>query len=980
MRLWSPGIIVGIALATATPTELSAADLRDVLTDYSITSWSLKDGMPSDVISAVTQDRLGYLWLGTSAGLVRFDGARFVVWSEMSTQPLPPHPVESLHLARDGSLWVGFSEHGGISRILDGAVTTYGENSGIVGNSVNTIVEDRDGVIIAGLSRGAYALSGQRWRRIFGEESRSESAVYGASIDRTGLLLLATGAGIFRREADGRFSRIGPYDKIARSVTDSNDGRVFATHDVNGAIELMPDSAAVPRGGLGRGAVTLRDRRGHVWVGTRGQGLWRLTRTPAGAFRAEHANMLTGLPSNWVISLHEDRDGVIWAGTTRGLSRLLPQVFTSFVDSGTAQSLDVDGEGRVWVATIDELLCLETHGAGEAKPVKLPVPAGRISTLRAAADGTLWAATADGLFRFIAGRLVPIDPRLLSRVSSIRQIAPISRDEVWLIDSRAGLLALHGQQLRAYAVAAFSHAVPLWLMTDRTGAAWLSVSNGSVYIVTRDGQVRSLSENEGFVSDLYETMFEADDGTIWLGGTRGLARYGNGRFSSFRGVGSPIDRIRAIAEDREGRLWLGTSRGIVRVDPREFERTLVSPPHHVRYTYFDVAEGAAGFTANGRAVRGRDGRIWFLTGRDVTVVDPATIQSPRAARPVIIEGLQVDDRLLATSSRLVLDPQVSRITIDYTLPELTSPRHLLFRYRLDGFDENWVEVGSRRRASYTNLPPGDYRFRVEANSNQSSWNENESVLTFSIAPKFHQTATAKTLALLSITLAIFAVWRIRLWQMHRRYSLLLSERIRLSNEIHDTLLQGLVGVGLQSDALLLALEPSNTTVRRHLSRLRQTIDLYIDEARHAIWNLRSPLLEKTDLVTALRTSGERAVAGTSVVFNFELEGTPRPCTPKIEEQLLRIAQEAMANSIRHSQAGHVRMRLEFSDEDGSIALTVCDDGRGMPQTLDRTGEKHYGLATMTTRAESVGGQLSVRSAPDKGTEVRAVVPRLRGAA
>ena len=966
-------VVLSVAVIAGGAARTHAVDLKNVLADYPVTSWGLRDGLPSDVVTAITQDDVGYLWLGTDAGLVRFDGVRFVQWSAISDAALPKHPVRSLLTAKDGSLWIGFADGGGISRIHQGVVTTFVETHGLGRASVTALTEDANGTIIAGMSDGLYALHGERWQR-FDDGTGLLTSVRSTFIDHSGHLLIGTDSGLFQRDVSGRLERLSDVEGAVSGITEDEDSQVLITDEIAGlksAGRTAPELAGLLRV---RGSVMLRDRRGHIWLGTRGQGLWRLTRGPRQTPIVEQSTLLTGLASTWIYSLFEDREGSIWVGLSRGLSRLSPYVFAPIDLPTVVEAMDVAADGSVWLVATDRLIHLSATGVERAQ-IPVSFVGRRVTAFKAGDKSVVWVATTNGLFKLAGDTLKEVRTDADEHIDGIQQVVLANDGRMWLYDPRRGLSELHGTHLRTYEIPELHGKNVLSMIADRSGRIWFGSSDGSVVVRSENDQVRVYREQDGLTAGPYPVIFEGDNGAIWMGGARGLSRFASGRFQSVTSSNRiPIDNVQAIVQDNDGFLWLGATRGVLRMSPSELDRTVSDASHMMRYTYYDYWDGAAAIAPRGRAVRSGDGRLWFLTAQYVTVVDAQSVGRTQAPKEVLVEGLASDDRRFQILPDLTLPPRAGRIAIDYTSLDLRSPGRLRFRYRLDGFDDAWVQAGARRQAVYTNLPPGTYHFRVETNSDEGAWNEPGTSFAFSIAPTFYQTTAARILALALLGFCVWFAWRLRLWQVHRRFALLLKERVRLSNEIHDTLLQGLVGAGLQADAVKMTLDPSADAARNQLSRLRQTIDVYVNEARHAIWNLRSPLLEKTDLATALRGVGERVASQSSVDFDFVVTGTPSPCASEVEEQLLRIGHEAVVNAVRHARASHVRMQLACQRE--SLRLSIWDDGRGLPVEPHETGkDRHFGLSTMRERAESIGGRFGIKSSPGMGTEVDAVVPR-----
>jgi len=302
--------------------------------------------------------------------------------------------------------------------------------------------------------------------------------------------------------------------------------------------------------------------------------------------------------------------------------------------------------------------------------------------------------------------------------------------------------------------------------------------------------------------------------------------------------------------------------------------------------------------------------------------------------------------------------------------DLTAASKLHFRYRLDGFDSDWVDAGTRRQAAYTNLPPGTYHFRVANSYNGRRWSESGGVWAFRIEPAFYQTGWFYTLCVLALCVTLWGAWRLRLRQVQTRFALVLHERARMAREIHDTLLQGLVGAAVQSKIISTLLDSHPDAARELLDRLRTQAEQSVRETRESIWNLRAPGLDTADLAVLLQDTGENLIAGSHLAFDLAVSGRPRPCAPSVAEQLLRIAQEAIRNAVRHADATRLDVRLEYSGR--FVVLSVSDNGRGLQP--DPREDPGWGLVNMRERARQIGGRLTLANNPGAGMRVELVAP------
>ncbi|MBI3492623.1 MAG: ATP-binding protein [Acidobacteria bacterium] len=603
----------------------------------------------------------------------------------------------------------------------------------------------------------------------------------------------------------------------------------------------------------------------------------------------------------------------------------------------------------------------------------------RLTALHVDERGTLWVATDRDLMRLVDGHLAVVP---LARKQQPHQVESITSDfqgGVWLYDSEAGLLRWNGKQPRPVHLPAEVRQNRVSVTyTDSNGRVWVGFASGGIAVVGGEGQFHLYGTKDGLEAGVYLAICQDGDGTVWLGGTEGLSRFAKGKFVTVRRDNTfPADYVSAIVEDHSRSLWLGTRLGIVRIDKSEFDRALASPSYNAHYSLYDRSDGIAGMPVarsnNRRVIRANDGRLWFVTARGMTVIDPRALQATSVAGPVRIERVVADEQDLHQRPHITLAPGTRSLEIDYTVLDLTSPFKTRFRYRLEGFDRDWIEAGTRRQAFYTNLPSRPYRFRVVAKNNQGPWVETGASWDFSIRPMFYQTAGFYFASATALAFSLWLAWRFRIRQVRKQFTRLLGERVRLSREIHDTLLQGVVGLALQFDALAHDVDGPTPEKKQQFTRVRREIEEYIREARQAIWDLRSPKMHGRDLVQALREAGEHATVSNAISFEFNVSGTPKRCPPNLEEQLLKIGKEAIVNAVHHGQANRICVELQY--DDASLTLQVSDDGLGFdPAHVANQGQTHYGLLSMKERAEEVGGGFSIASSIGRGTRVTAVVP------
>jgi signal transduction histidine kinase/ligand-binding sensor domain-containing protein len=960
-------LLVGVLSVSAAQAEMFGPGLAD----YFVTTWSEKDGLPAGGIRSLEQGADGALWLGTETGLVRFDGTRFVPFGDLGQGKLPSGAVDALLRARDGSLWVGSTGRRSVARLWRGGVTLFGEAEGLPDGQITSLYQDARGVIWAGSLAGLYHFEGGRWTRTPLPESGSNS-VLAIREDAQGRLWAVGPLAVFRRQADD-----APFEVIERLAVASNRwqslsldrrGRMWLS-DFDRGFRMLDGRTAPgrPKGGRAWGVGILHDSRDTMWVATRGQGLLHVADTDKSTPPAVITSR-DGLVNDAVHALLEDRDGNIWVGTPAGLQRLSPHRVTPVRDLGVVRVLESLPDG-VWVGTSHGLSRVSASGRRGFTPAE-GLPGSVVLTLQADRAGGLWVATERGVARYSEGRFtsLPVGSSPIQRVFAMATPRP---GDLWLRDFwfrlyhwRDGRMVDIGEVPESFRRNVFA------LHADRHGNVWIGAAGGKLGVRRVDSSFASYDLPIGTVMRLAEDR----EGAIWAGGDEGLSRItAEGVESLSRTQGFP-GSVKAIVEDRAGDVWVGIGSGIIRLEKAEFSRAVAVSGRGFHYRFLNAADGVAGTPIAEGANSGilaADGRLWFASSGGATIVDPARAGASPPLPPVRIDSVTADGQRFDPVTRQFEAARVSHLHMAFSALTLTDPTRLRFRYRLEDFDHDWVDAGSAREASYIDLPPRQYRFRLEATNGDGVWKPG-AVWEFGIAPMFYQTVWFYLLCAGLTGAVTAAIWRYRVQQVRRQFALVLAERIRMGREIHDTLLQGLAGLALEVDDLAHKLDEAPGGARERVLAMRKRLETYLREARLSIWDLRAPQLASRDLAQALREVGQRVIGDRQVQLDLVVSGAPQQCPPRVKEQLLLIGQEAVSNAVRHGNPTRVGMELACSAD--HMQLRISDDGRGFDPAGVAETAGHYGLRGMRERAEQVRGTVVIHSSPGAGTRVEAVVP------
>ena len=607
-----------------------------------------------------------------------------------------------------------------------------------------------------------FRFASDRWEHYAEEHGLPSGPVYSAYLDTRDELLVGLGSGIFSR-ADGttRFEQIeglAPHTltffEAPIALSEDPDGRICVNDPAVGFRRLgapAPPSVAPERG---RGVNLLLDRRKNLWVGTSGQGLWRVRRqAPSAGDTIERMNALTGLLSDGVHALFEDRDENIWVGTTEGLHRLTRSKVGQITNVGLVDGVETMPDGSVWVGTVDQLIEFSDPTV-ESPSDRLSLHGAKLRAMHGDSNGTLWVATDEYVGRVVDKRVSPVLMLGTGMPHELNSITSDGRGGLWMHDLRQGFFHWTGRKVeRVPFPAGLEGARAVVTYTDRAGRVWIAGSEGPLGAIDATGVLRLYGPDDGANGGPYRAIYEDKHGAIWLAGAEGLTRVVAGRFQTVRrGAAFPMG-LTAVIDDDAGGLYLGSRSGILRIgDDGSDSAAKTGSLRHTRYDRSGRADRFAPelLRNSRRVIRARDNRLWFVTARGITLVDPGAWHESRTVPPIRIESVAADDNSSRQSRQIALPPRTARVEIDYTLLNLTSPLRARFRYRLEGFDPDWIDAGSRRQAFYTNLPPRAYRFRVAASNSNGQWNDTGAVWAFSIRPTFYETTWFKVAVVMAL--------------------------------------------------------------------------------------------------------------------------------------------------------------------------------------------------------------------------------------
>lgn len=759
-----------------------ALDPRLALTQYVHDVWQTDDGLPQNSVPDILQTRDGYLWLGTRGGLVRFDGVQFTVFNKENTPALRDNDIRALLEDRNGSLWIG-TYGGGLTRLKNGRFTPYTREDGLPHDQIRSLLQDRDGGIWIGTYGGGISrYTDGTFTTFTTENGLADNKVKPLLEDREGNLWIGTYGGGLSRYKDGKFTNYttknGLPADIVFALLEDQQGKLWVG-TYGGGLSRFDDgkfTTYTTRDGLADNRVVdlYEDSRGTLWIGTYAGGLMRRTREGFTTFSSKD-----GLSDDMVFSLHGDREGSLWVGTYGGgLNRFKEGAFITYgakegLSTDIVYSLYEDPDGTVWIGTEGGGLNRMRNGQFTAYTTRDGLSSDNVVSVYRDREGSLWIGTfGGGLNRMRNGKFTAFhttDGLASEIVFSLLE----DRDGSLWIGTSEGLNRYKGGEFTTYGskqglVGTGVRAI----RQDRAGALWVGTGGGLNRI--QNGKFTTYTTADGLGGDAVYAIYEDAEGTLWVGSRGGgLTRLKDGKFTAFgTAAGLPDDVIFAILEDDADNLWISSSRGMFRVRKQALNAYAAGETRTVDAVLYGKAEGIrAGEGSGGSqpiAWKMREGSLWFSTPKGAGVVDPARLEINRRVPPVKIEEVRVNRRSVSLAGALDLPPGSGTLEFHYTALSLLEPKQVQFRYKLEGFDDEWLNAGTRRVAYYTNVPPGRYRFRVVASNNDGVWNWVGASLAFRLRPFFYQTAWFYGLLVLAALLLAAAAYRLKTRQMKAR--------------------------------------------------------------------------------------------------------------------------------------------------------------------------------------------------------------------
>jgi len=971
-------------LLSAHPTH--ALDPNKRITQYIHKSWRIQDGSaPAADLYAIAQTSNGFLWFTGGRGLYRFDGVRFVSWTLPANVSVPT--ISTVFGDQGGGLWVVGDDD--VFHLQGATVRSHFELQGV--QSTQNVTEDSNGSLW--IVRGSPKSLDAPLCRVTDQALKCFGKKDGVPIAPINSLLSDGKGGFWLGGSNALVHwRAGVSETYATkgqvvSLVQQADGTLWVGM-LGGGLAQWKNGAVkpfvTPIFDGSKVAVTrmISDRQGNLWISTDSKGVFRINGNSV-----EHYGHTEGLSSEAVWTLFEDKEGIVWAAGTNGIDSFRDPAITTFsglegLTKDAAEGVLATRDGSVWIAN-DGALDRIANGKVLSIRTEHGLPGTQVTSLLEDRAGNLWVGVDDSLYWFKDGRFHRLPEPNHQPLGMVVGITEDIGGDIWAECSGKPrkLVRIHDFQVRE--VFSEPQIPPAHsLAAAKDGGIWIGTVNGDL-LLFRNGVVEKKFPVNLRHSSLADLILAQADGSVLAGSTDGLFGLRDGkpqRMTEKNGL--PCKWVYSFVQDKEKNWWLDMECGIVKLSDAELQRWWANPETVLDTRFYGVLDGARPSTPSfNSAAYTSDGRVWFATGVVVQMIDPSRLPKVAPAAPTQIESVVVDRKQFAATNNLRVPPRPRDLQIDYTSPTFLIPQQVTFRYRLDGYDHDWHDAGTRRQAFYADLPPGKYSFRVMASNSDGVWNDQPAKLDFSVAPAFYQTAWFVAVCAFFLLSLLWAAYQWRLRQLRHQFEITLDarvgERTRIARELHDTLLQSFHGLLLRLQTVSQLLRERPAEAQEKLDNTIEQAAAAITEGRDAVQALRDSTVQANDLARAISTLGEELTSDSAdrgPAFRVAVEGQSRDLHPIVRDEIYKVAAEALRNAFLHAEAKQVEVEIRYDDE--QFRLRVRDDGKGMSSELllSPAKEGHYGLPGMRERANLIGGKLTIWSEVDAGSEVELRVP------
>lgn len=790
-------------------TKLGLAPYK-AISQYQCDVWQKDKGLPQNSVFAITQSKDGFLWIATYEGLARFDGLEFSTFNTTNVNELLTSGVWEIFEDSQENVWLG-TNNGGLTKISKGKFKTYTIEDGLPSNTVSEITETKDKTIWIGTKQGLVAHKDGLFKSYGTVEGLSSKEITCLYVGNSEKLWIGTNRGISAYH-QGKFedysrNRILLFNKNITAISEDDKGFLWIGtqaglvrwNEKTGTSKIFRIADGLTDDYISK---LWYDSRGTLWIGTQGGGLNRIINQDLASENPKISafTVREGLSANSVTELYEDFEGSLWIGLNRGgLNRLRDGKFTNYTSKegltdNVTNCVFEDKEGGIWIGTVSGGVSYFKNGVFRSFHVENGLSNNYVRSITQDKNGDIWIATYGGGVNQMLWSQNKTNPRIIhystreGLAGNIARSVIQSKSGAMWIGTKTGLSKLEKGKFTNYTKQmGLSDNSVICVFEDSQGNIWAGTDGFGLNCIRPDNSIIIYTTRKGLANNLVFCIYEDKKGVIWAGTKGGLSRIKNGEIVSiYAKDGLASDAVHSLIEDKLGRLWMSCNSGVFWANKAELEtfadnfskkNTSSSTSKRITSVIYAEEDGMkssdCAASAQPTGIIDRNGLLWFPTTEGISTIDPVNIKINYKKPPVVIKNFEADNVSYSFfGERLYFEAGISKFEIDYAALSFLAPNKTHYRYKLvgDGFKEDWIDARNKRDTYYTNLPPGNYTFKVQARNHDNVWNEEGAEIQFYLQPLFYQTRLFYILIIsLSITALLLAYYlRIRVLEIRQK--------------------------------------------------------------------------------------------------------------------------------------------------------------------------------------------------------------------
>lgn len=752
-------------------------DPNKTLEQYNYNHWDSKEGLPDNAVIHIIQSKDGYIWMASYGGITRFNGIDFLTYSAYNTPAIINNSFTYIYEDNAGVIWTATSGNGAVT-VDNGQLKIYTIHDGLPSNFTEEIVQDQDGRIWIATSDGLAYKEGKTFKNQEAPEPLKKNHLKSIDVDdKNNLWVATTNRGLYQvksgkivhhyTESNGLLSNNINYIKVEHGNQlwiGSDQGLSILS---NGEFKNLTIDDGIPNNMISSSFI---DHNGMPWIGSF-RGMGRMADDGSWSYFSQSHPLY----ENDFTSMVQDSEGNVWIGTYRqGLYKLWDGKFTNYSQSSASdlqpyivhciikrddQSLYIINETSIDILYPDsnKLIPLDIgHDFSDTK-LKFGLKDSR---------GRLWVATQDYLIKYENGQSTKIDTETGLVNNSVRVLFEDANKNIWAGTTNGISIIKPDNTIKNYSVAdGLSHEYIMSIQSDDEGKIWIGTRNG-LNVYDQD-QFKAYYIRDGMAGEFVFKTFQDSDGVFWICGNAGLTRLKGGKFTKITTQnGLPSNTLFQMLEDEKGNFWFTTNQKnitVFRVHKSDLNAFADGKTNAIKSTLFTQADGLKSTSATSSAMSYKDeeGRLFFATSNGVEMIDPTNIEVNQKEPPVKIETFNADGKFYRTDSAITIPSGKNRVTITFAALSYIAPNDVKYKYKLEGYDDAWLTPDKKLETTYTNLPYGDYTFKVRAANSDGIWNEEGAMVSFYVKPSFYQTNGFIILCIVAAVLLVVIVYKLR---------------------------------------------------------------------------------------------------------------------------------------------------------------------------------------------------------------------------